>query len=202
MRISMKSRSRATVSTLLILVLFAGAAGAGSLEPSAPPGPTMKTLDEIPPTWSQVLPAAARFQILAGMNDNGVLDKETGLVWSRRPATITSNYGAASGGCLLQGILLVRGGWRLPTAAEMASLWDGSAPAAPFLPIGHPFLGVQAGAVYWTANTPFDATNPGKAARTVSFDAQFNPTVSTADKATGNLASWCVRGPAGGSIVE
>jgi Protein of unknown function (DUF1566) len=191
---------RIPMLTLLILMLVAGAAGAGSLEPSAPPGPTMKTLDEIPPTWSQVLPAAARFQVINAMNSNGVLDKETGLVWARLPSSTSSNYIVASFACLSQS--LVRGGWRLPTTSEMTSLWDGSASAAPFLPIGHPFIGVQAGAVYWTANTPYDLTNPGRTARTVSFDNQFGPALSIADKAAGSLAFWCVRGSGGGSVIE
>jgi Protein of unknown function (DUF1566) len=192
---------RTSMSTLLILMLVAGSAGAGSLEPSAPPGPTMKTLDEIPPTWSQVLPAAARFQVLAAMGTNAVLDKETGLVWSRGVIP-PSNYVVAANICLGLGGLAARGGWRLPTAAELASLYDASATASPFLPTGHPFLGVQADASYWTTNTPFDPTNPGKAARTVAFNNQFGPVVGGADKVTGSSYVWCVRGSGGGSVTE
>ena len=62
-------------------IILAGTGLAGDLEPSAAPGPTMKTLDQIPPTWSIKLPAAERFVILADFNNEAVLDKETGLVW-------------------------------------------------------------------------------------------------------------------------
>jgi len=194
--------TRTSMLTLLTLMLIVGAAGAGSLEPSAPPGPTMKTLDEIPPTWSQVLPAAARFQVITAMNSNAVLDKETGLVWARSPSGFSINYIGAFNNCLSEGGTKVRGGWRLPTTAELTSLWDSSASAAPFLPNGHPFMNVQAGSVYWTANTIFDPANPGKLARTLSFDGQFFPTPGSADKLTGSLMFWCVRGPGGGSVIE
>ena len=104
---------------------------AGSLEPTAPPGPTMKTLDEIPPTWSQKLDStdgdefgcgSSRFECV--LDYTAVLDKETGLVWARdanifgqlewyEALVISRNY-----------ILSDRKGFRLPTVEELASLLD------------------------------------------------------------------------------
>ena len=108
--------TRIPMLTLLILMLVAGAAGAGSLEPSAPPGPTMKTLDQIPPTWSLVIPGASRFQ--NALNGVGVLDRETGLVWTQLASNTTTpvDWMTARANCLTFTAGL-RAGWRLPTSS-------------------------------------------------------------------------------------
>jgi len=92
---------------------------AGPLEPSAPPGPTMKTLDEIPPTWSLMLPTAQRYVVV--MNEAAVLDKETGLVWERAPFVSPQDWDSAFGFCLNRSTA-GRKGWRLPSAVELLSL--------------------------------------------------------------------------------
>jgi hypothetical protein len=135
-----------------VMLIVPGSVMAGSLEPSAPPGPTMKTLDEIPPTWSQKLSAAQRFVIV--LDGAAVLDKETGLVWEKSPDTaqrtwsnaVIDAYGKNVGG---------RKGWRLPRIEELASLAE--------LPPGHPFQNVQEEFTdrYWTSTE--DADDPSSA---------------------------------------
>lgn len=90
------------------------------------------------PSWDQTLPAATRFIVLSNMNNEAVLDRETGLVWQASPSTdflvvprdaLRRCRAATTGG---------RGGWRLPTWAELTSLWD----ANKSLVSGAPFTGV------------------------------------------------------------
>jgi hypothetical protein len=127
----------------------------------------MKSLDDIPGAWDRKLSSAggcasARFScVLAG---EGVLDRETGIVWERRvnaqqemlawADAIVACAGQRAGGRL---------GWRLPTASELLSLID--AEGALVLPAGNPFVFAFDGP-YWSATT--DATNGGMAL-TVSF---------------------------------
>jgi Protein of unknown function (DUF1566) len=94
------------------------------------------------PSWDQTLPANTRFIVLSNMNSEAVLDRETGLVWEKSPATTRFNlwdsavdhcYGRATGG---------RKGWRLPTLTELQSLVDPTQ-SNPALPAGHPFIGIQ-----------------------------------------------------------
>jgi hypothetical protein len=40
------------------------------------------------PSWDQELPAAQRFIVLSNLNNEAVLDRETGLVWQRTPGSV------------------------------------------------------------------------------------------------------------------
>jgi hypothetical protein len=110
------------------------------------------------PSWNQTLPVNLRFIVLANMNHEAVLDRETGLVWEQSPATFTTNWVGAHHNCNRSG-KGGRLGWRLPFIQELASLRDPTVPhdPGPTLPPGHPFSNVQSWG-YWSATTSaFDA---------------------------------------------
>ena len=166
----------------------------------------MKTLDEIPPAWSQALPASERFVLVLG--GVAVLDKETGLVWQRQPWTPFGGselWADAFEGChalRLGG----RMGWRLPAVAELSSLLDPTTgQAGAFLPSGHPFIGIDSLNSYWTATTAgagqrygvFGGLHvgigcPGIPACSGSREYFAQPASETTAHQT-----WCVRGGAG-----
>ena len=142
----------AIITAFIAMALFLpGLVSAGDLEPSAAPGPTMKTLDEIPPTWSQKLDASERFELVLG--GEAVLDKETGLVWAKN-ANIdgTRTWLDAMYYCRRNLSIGDRKGWRLPTVEELASLVD-TTQTDPALPSGHPFNNVQQSHGYWSSTT-------------------------------------------------
>ena len=118
---------------------------AGVLDPPGPPGPTMKTLAEIPPTWSLALDAtnggpdgcnSARFTCVLGAT--GVLDNETGLVWQRAPLNLFGQGWEDSRRSCAGSSQGSRGGWRLPSLTELTSLLVDLPPEAPFqvFPVG------------------------------------------------------------------
>lgn len=166
---------------------------AGSLEPSAAPGPTMKTLDEIPPTWSQIIPSASeRFTMLWRSIDGGwilwgALDKETGLVWEKSPDTTARTWYEAKIYCY-QKEVGGRKGWRLPTVEELASLVD-TTQSNPTLPSGHPFVNVQS-SPYWSSTTY--ATDTSRAWHVGMLSGYVDYSV----KGTYSFV-WCVRGGQG-----
>ncbi len=190
----------------LSLILGAVAAFAGGLEPAAPPGPTMKTLDEIAPTWSRILPAndgdpatgcgSSRFDCVLG--GAAVLDKETGLVWERSPHSAEAlPWKSAIAFCTIASTGKRRG-WRLPTVEELSSLLEADEPQVgppgpPIkigtLPAGHPFSSV--GSIgYWSSTS-----HPGNTADAwvVLFD---YGTIVNVPKNLGQ-SIWCVRGGQG-----
>ncbi len=170
------------------ILLMPVASIAGSLEPSAAPAPTMKTLDQIPPTWSMKLPAADRFVNLPDFNipDMGaVLDKETGLVWTKNANIWRIGYSwyYAISTCR-QFDFSGRRGWRLPTYEELSSLVEPFI-NLPRLPSGHPFYNVQGS--YWSSTTDeVDSAN----AWVVNMDSSSQSIYGK----NSNLNVWCVRG--------
>ena len=147
----------------------------------------MKTLDEIPPTWSQILPASTRFVLVMG--GVAVLDKETGLVWERTPDFHLIEWLDAQVHC---NTLTVgnRKGWRLPTIQELASLVDPSvAPPGPTLPSGHPFSGLT---------SPYlSATTSGNVSTFVwAVDFTNGNVINNVNKSS-EVFVWCVRGGQG-----
>ena len=81
--------------------------------------PTAAATYFVAPAWSQTLPANQRFVVLANFASQAILDRETGLVWTRRPITFNS---AAPGSRreppalrTARSLMLLRGGWRLPS---------------------------------------------------------------------------------------
>lgn len=152
-RLEMKSRMFPMVAVVFSAVaLFSGLALAGDLNPPAGgPTPTMKTLDQIPPTWSQRLQGEGRWAYaLPGATAH--LDKETGLVWMQGVDQDlgTFDWDKAVSYC----INLPYGGrkgWRLPTIEELGSLVEPGA-VNPALPEGHPFGFMGVGGV-WSVTT-------------------------------------------------
>jgi hypothetical protein len=166
---------RGSAALLTTCALASGSAGAQIILPptvdepttiALPPAgypPTTATSAVGPyfaiPSWDQKLAPNVRFVILTNFGSDAVLDRETGLVWARQPAGValsSAHAVTAAINCLNLNIA-GRGGWRLPTAAELLSLVDFSIPSASTqvrLPSGHPFVFPVAS--YWTSETFFD----------------------------------------------
>lgn len=173
--------------SIVVVLSAARAMQAGPLDPPGPVGSTMRTLDELVPSWSKTLPAAGgcdsqRFDCVLG--DVAVLDRETGLVWDRAPDGTNRDWDASYRFCAARTVG-GRQGWRMPSLAEQQSLLDGAA-----LPAGHPFS-VPAFPTFWT-------TTPSGVAPDEIFAVFFsNGTVDTR-LAGQSLKAWCVRGLSAG----
>src|SRR5262249_25029699 len=126
-------------------------------DPPGTPGPTMKSLDDVPPVWSQILPAndgsdschSSRFSCVMG--NVAVLDRETGLVWQRSPSLANEGWYGAVFGCV-DSPLGGRYGWRLPEIEELRSLLDSTGT----FQAGHPFTSASLTDFYWSSSTKLD----------------------------------------------
>ena len=151
------------------------------------------------PAWAQKLVCATtsncpRFIVLADWNSEAVLDRETGLVWERSPATAGASWSSAVSRCVTRRTGN-RFGWRLPTVNELASLFDPAATNIPFLPSGHPFDSLPTGSTsFWTV-TP--GTEAGTGHRNVGYTVSIGGASFSLDHVSSDtflLGVWCVRG--------
>ncbi len=217
----MNTSKRVGIQLLLSVVVAYGCGGSvvlaqsGSLEPPSTavngrgdPTPTTQTQ----PSWDQLLPANERFQVLTriiggdggpvAIEDWGVLDKNTGLVWELSPGETDGvlgitladrlNWTFARLECANHRTGGGQKGWRLPSMQELASLVDADQ-LNPALPVNHPFNNIQFTSLYWSATT--NAALPSDA-WVVGFG---NGNVGTFTKTNLSFV-WCVRG--GGPLSE
>jgi len=141
-------------------------------------------VDNLPPTWSEILPAESRFKVVMGYA--AVLDRETGLVWEQSPSTALYTWSGAHTHCNSR-VTGGRMGWRLPTFQELASLVDPD--SISMLPSGHPFYDIQP-FNYWSATT--NDRLPGRA-WVVFFGVRVEKTQAQPAAKSGELFTWCVR---------
>lgn len=196
----------ALIGALLLgfVALLAGSLDAGPLDPDGPPASTMKSLDEIPGSWSRTLPAndgaagpnppagcdSSRFDCLEEFFNDLVLDRETGLVWVRDAVAdvASASWAQTRFGCVTtryEGANGYRMGFRMPTVEELHTLVQHF--VTPPLPPGHPFV-VSTTNYYWTATSTSSTT-----ASAYRFDGSTGTLVEEADKSNLYL-QWCVRG--------
>lgn len=180
---------------LTAILALARATVAGPLDPPGPVGSTMRTIDELMPSWGKTLASSGgcssqRFTCV--MSNQAVLDHETGLVWQRVPAAGATDFLTADQTCR-EAKIGGRYGWRLPAIDELFSLDDDT--TADSLPAGHPFTNTPD--TYLWSQTP-DASDPQRM-QTMTFLLNgggfsviarprfgFNPAE--------NARAWCVRG--------
>jgi hypothetical protein len=142
------------------------------------------------PAWDQQFPdGSSRFVCLSDWGNAAVLDQETGLVWERAPRLKNILVWIDALSFCHTHAIANRFGWRLPTVEEMSSLLDPGQPNVA-LPPGHPFVGIAAGELFWTASTIESNTTEAY------YIAIGQGVVGPVTKDTA-LQLWCVRGGSG-----
>jgi hypothetical protein len=131
--------------------------------------------------WGSKISNPSRFVLV--LDNQAVLDRETGLVWERSPdPTKTDDWHSVINYCH-QLEVGGRKGWHLPTIEQLASLVD-TAQSNPTLTNGHPFINVQSS--YWST-TQYAPVSAG------IWVADFDDGMLYGAEGTPH-AAWCVRG--------
>jgi hypothetical protein len=173
----------------LSLLFTSSVSVAGNLEPSGPPAPTMKSLDDVTPVWSRKIDSPERY--VPVLSNGAILDRETGLVWGIRPATsgdavYTATWSQAVRTCPTWSTGTGRYGWRLPSDTEFFSIFSGY-----YLPDGYFDDALLKGVSLWTTSElPEDPTK----VRVISISPVNGSWGYSYRDKTDSAAIWCVRG--------
>lgn len=153
--------------------------------------------------WGYILDASKRFVVLPEFYNLAVLDRATGLVWTKAPRDAEVTWQDAPHECYVHHIATVNNGrfgitgWRLPSVDELMSLLEvresssgGSGGVSFILPNGHPFdLGDQQS--FWSS-TPAKSDPGDSFTRGYAVDVLFTGASKAATFE--QLGVWCVRG--------
>ena len=148
------------------------------------------------PSWDQTMPIATRFVTLTNFNGAALLDRETGLVWSkndsRQLSTGPTDFQHAQSFCSI-GAIGGRSGWRLPTLAELSSLTEAiKDPGSPFnyaySPSNNPLSDF-----YWVATPVALSSDEAYVFAFTSFYS-FGLVRGSSGEAAGQFLFTCVRG--------
>ena len=150
---------------------------------------------DCPDAWSKTL-TTDRFELVlpteANPGGEAVLDHETCLVWEQSPNTTTRSWPFALTHCYRSEVG-GRGGWRMPTIEELASLKD-TVNTNPALPSGHPFdttaVQFDPSSRYWSATS--SATSTGVESEN-AYNMRFNSGNVGINAKAGSIFVWCVR---------
>jgi hypothetical protein len=145
---------------------------------------SMFTVRDVAQAWTGMLPPSRRFTRV--LNNFGVLDNETGLVWQRDPYPFDVTFYTGQLICSSAGVG-ARHGWRVPTLAELKSLFDTSVNNQ-YLPAGHPFS-LTAPRIFWTTTESAQTANLYFAVDFDNGSTHVSPNNSDATR-----KAWCVRG--------
>jgi len=162
---------------------------------------TEAAVDEIPRSWHRLLDStngdangcnSDRFKCV--MNDEAVLDLETGLVWEREPTTDANSQVRADAINVCRTKLVGgRFGWRLPSLKEMLTLIVTDAPNTDRLAPGHPFVGGNGlRQKYWTTTPRLSPSGDTTSWYQVDvFSGSLTKPLPHSDFGE----AWCVRSP-------
>jgi len=169
--------SALAIGAALVLVRPVGAEDATTIDLSRQPH--LKS-------WSNKIPSAKRFVVLADFNNEAVLDRETGLVWEQALELTTRAWGNATWYCANK-IVGESGGWRLPSVVELKSVEDRTLPS-PYINSVFNSNGILSANNWWSATT-------GAVTPTDAWIVDIGGRVNGNSKTNGQGLAWCVRGP-------